>query len=768
METIRHQTSGGYTALPSGTVLDRYCIDSVIASGGFGITYLCHHTSLNKIFALKEHFPRQLAFREGGTGNIKPTDPDTFSWALDRFVQEGRSLAQCSHPNVVSVSDVFEANSTAYMVLGFEQGQSLKSWVSSLQRRPTQDEIDRFLVPLLAAMEYVHSKQMLHRDIAPDNIMIRDDGSPCLLDFGAARQAVAEKSQLMSAIVKSGFSPPEQYTRSGRSQGAWSDIYALSATLYWAVTGDAPQESTERVVIDDYEPLADRDDLKAKYRHSFLQAIDHGLKLKFLERPQSVSDWTKHLIHDQAPSTSATAKVDVEKEKSAKNISFTELPVHRSTVEPAKSPRSSMGIMMMIILALLVLGGGWFLSRNSTGDPSVQQSDVARKEAEFLKAKVERQAVTQAEATKKVAAGTEKKETQEFEANQVIKGDAEKTTQESTSPTTKSQLPECPKDRSLNFHNCFGSFSAPNGDKYIGEFKNNKFNGQGTFTFSDGKKYYGSFVDDKRNGQGVQTFLNGQKYVGEFKDDKPSGQGTQTFPNGDKYVGEFRLGNFHGFGIFYLSDGNIKQSGMWSNGNFLGNPFNTPFSISLSGLPSCPSDQSEFYHNCFGTFSTPDGAKYVGEFANNKTNGQGTTTFRSGEQHVGSYKDDKRYGQGSYRFSNGEFYTGEYKDGKPNGQGSYIFENGERYIGEYRNGKPNGVGSTVFASGAKYVGGYVDGKRNGFGTYIFPDGKKYIGEFKNDDSHGLGTLYTADGVVQQSGLWENDKFVRDAPVPKRQ
>ena len=296
MESGRTAAPGGFSTLPPGVTIDRYRIERVLASGGFGITYMCRHTALDRLVALKEHFPRQFAYREAATSEVRPTDPETFTWALDRFIQEGRALARCNHPNVVSVSDVFEANGTAYMVLGFEQGTSLKAWLDRLGRPPTQAEIDTFLPPLLDALAYVHGQGLLHRDIAPDNIMIRDDGTPCLIDFGAARQAVAERSQMMSAIVKSGYSPPEQYTRSGRAQGPWSDIYALSATLFRALTGETPQEATDRQVDDELPPVRERLPARHDYRSGLLDGIDRGLQLRYANRPQSIEDWRQTLM----------------------------------------------------------------------------------------------------------------------------------------------------------------------------------------------------------------------------------------------------------------------------------------------------------------------------------------------------------------------------------------------------------------------------------------------------------------------------------------
>jgi serine/threonine protein kinase len=302
----RAATPHGFTALKSGTRLDgRYTIEAVLAAGGFGITYVARHDGLGRVFAIKEHFPRQFAYRDGTTSEVRPTDPGTFKWALDRFLLEGRALARCKHPNVVDVTDVFEGNRTAYMVLVYEDGQSLKSWLDSLGRPPTQAEIDGVVGPLLEALEFVHAQDLLHRDIAPDNIMVRRDGKPCLIDFGAARQAIAQRSQVISAIVKTGFSPPEQYTTTGRAQGPWTDIYALGATLYRAVTAKVPPESTDRQIEDDLVPVAEAVADPSAYRAGFLAGIDRALRLRQAERPQSIAEWRQVLFSETAPAEAA-------------------------------------------------------------------------------------------------------------------------------------------------------------------------------------------------------------------------------------------------------------------------------------------------------------------------------------------------------------------------------------------------------------------------------------------------------------------------------
>src|ERR1700680_2644276 len=215
------------TGLPKGTLLDAsYRIESVIGSGGFGITYEAEDVRLGTKVAIKEYYPSEFGQRDVSL-SVRPTSEKqkkTFEWGRASFLQEARTLARFRHLSVVQVTRVFEAHSTAYMVMIFEGGPHLGAWLEGLGRSPTQDELDRIAVPLLDALELMHGQDFLHRDISPDNIIVRSDGTPVLLDFGAARRAVAEMSHALTGIVKSGYSPHEQYATDGRLQGTWTDI----------------------------------------------------------------------------------------------------------------------------------------------------------------------------------------------------------------------------------------------------------------------------------------------------------------------------------------------------------------------------------------------------------------------------------------------------------------------------------------------------------------------------------------------------------------
>lgn len=309
-------------ALKSGTELvGDYRIERVLGAGGFGITYLAEEIALGRHVTIKEYFPSDFAARTS-TSDAAPRSQDCandYRWGLDRFIEEAQTLAKFSHPNIVRVYRYFRANNTAYMVLHFEEGQSLKAWLKGLARAPRQKELDAIVAPLLDALELIHKADFLHRDIAPDNIIIRKDGSPVLIDFGSARGEIASHSKTVSALVKPGYSPYEQYAETSSQQGPWTDIYALGATLYHAIAGKRPADSPSRMVKDELVPA--RDAALAAYRPGFLKAIDHALALQIEARPKSIAAWRGNLLAPEpakagwfakTPARSAAAPADAD------------------------------------------------------------------------------------------------------------------------------------------------------------------------------------------------------------------------------------------------------------------------------------------------------------------------------------------------------------------------------------------------------------------------------------------------------------------------
>ena len=281
-------------ALPPGWV-GAYCVVRVLGVGGFGVTYLCEHAGLGVQVAVKEYLPNEIAVRDGtGVYPKSAGDREGFEWGLSRFLDEARTLARFEHPNVVRVRDCFEANNTAYIVMDYEDGEPL----DVLLRRHgtlTEAQLKRVLLPVADGLRQVHAAGFLHRDIKPSNIFVRrSDESPVLLDFGSARQALGRRSRSVTAIASAGYSPPEQYESNG-DQGAWTDIYALSALCYRAITGDAPMEATQRqsqLLRTQTDPLPKLAETPvASYSLAFLEAVDWGLRLIETERPQSLDDW---------------------------------------------------------------------------------------------------------------------------------------------------------------------------------------------------------------------------------------------------------------------------------------------------------------------------------------------------------------------------------------------------------------------------------------------------------------------------------------------
>jgi WD40 repeat protein/serine/threonine protein kinase len=284
-------------SLPEGTELvGDFRVERVLGAGGFGITYLAEEPALARKVTIKEYFPNDFAARDKNQGAVPRSKGalEDYDWGLERFLEEAQILARFDHRHIVRVHRYFRANNTGYIVLNFEEGQSLKSWLNRLKRAPRQNELDRIIEPLLDALAEIHAADFLHRDIAPDNIIIREDNSPVLIDFGSARGELAQHTRTVSALVKPGYSPYEQYSDTSKQQGPWTDIYALAATLYHAITGKRPPDSPTRILKDELAPA--RETALSAYRLGFLKAIDHGLALEIDKRPKSIAAWRGELL----------------------------------------------------------------------------------------------------------------------------------------------------------------------------------------------------------------------------------------------------------------------------------------------------------------------------------------------------------------------------------------------------------------------------------------------------------------------------------------
>ncbi len=243
-------------ALKPYTILSgKYLVGNVIGEGGFGITYIGFDLNLEVKIAIKEYYPNGFVTRESEVTSVvtgyTANDPERFRKWKDSFVREARNLAKFSNlPGIVHVRDFFQENNTAYIIMEYVEGETLKTYLKNRKTPMTVEEVLELMEPVIKSLSRVHDGGIIHRDISPDNIMIQEGGDIKLIDFGAAREFEAGNERSMSVLLKPGYAPEEQYRTRGE-QGPWTDVYALSATIYRCITGIKPVESMERMRADE-------------------------------------------------------------------------------------------------------------------------------------------------------------------------------------------------------------------------------------------------------------------------------------------------------------------------------------------------------------------------------------------------------------------------------------------------------------------------------------------------------------------------------------
>jgi hypothetical protein len=343
-------------ALPVGTFLGEFELTRVVGEGGFGIVYLAQDHSLQRRVALKEYMPSALAARTGPTTVAVKSERhrETFDLGLKSFVNEARLLAQFDHPALVKVYRFWEANGTAYMVMPFYEGTTLKDRLRDMDTAPDEAWLMGLLAPLTEALLVIHGEHCYHRDIAPDNIiLLQGSGRPLLLDFGAARRVIGDMTQALTVILKPGYAPLEQYAEvPGMKQGPWTDVYALAAVVYYAITRRTPPPAVGRMVNDSYVPLAEA--AAGRYSERFVQAIDRALRVKPDERTQSIEALREDLglgssAHETRTGFQATAPAPLEPAPASRGAR-SDAPASAGRPAPAAPssapPRSRTGLML--------------------------------------------------------------------------------------------------------------------------------------------------------------------------------------------------------------------------------------------------------------------------------------------------------------------------------------------------------------------------------------------------------------------------------------
>ena len=300
---------GNSDALPLGSHLAEFELTGLVGVGGFGIVYLAYDHVLERKVAVKEYMPSALATRgDSSTVVVRSArQEEAFQAGLRSFINEARLLARFDHPSLVKVHRFWDANGTAYMVMPFYEGVTLKATLKALSRPPDEAWLKNLLRPLLDALDLLHSDHCYHRDIAPDNILMLDgtqldETQPLLLDFGAARRVIGDLTHDLTAILKPGYAPVEQYADvASMKQGPWTDIYALASVIHFAITGKAPEPSVARLINDPMMPLATSQ--AGRYSAQFLRGIDKALSVKPQDRPQNIAELRTSLGLDEELTT---------------------------------------------------------------------------------------------------------------------------------------------------------------------------------------------------------------------------------------------------------------------------------------------------------------------------------------------------------------------------------------------------------------------------------------------------------------------------------
>ena len=383
-----HKASAFSPALLVGTTLGNYIIRKVIGSGGFGITYLAQEEITDKLIVIKENYPAEISFRDMTSLMVGPSGEsrkEAYEWALTRFLDEAKTLSRLSHPNIVPILAAFKALGTAYYVMPHVEGTELN------KAAPSPDNITaEWLLPvlekILSALDYLHSQGIIHRDIKPNNILLRADGEPILIDFGTAR--ALESTHSHTHIGTPGFMPLEQLSAGGK-RGPWTDFYALGATCYYLITGELPPHSVDRVEEDEYRPLAGNPSLANRFPEHVLSSIDKALRMNRSERWQSAQEWLEALKgKTSSPASETTQSAKHEPGTSPKSTQLTTKP-HTSS---SKKKSYTLSLIFFLLLAALIYGGFYYNHQQPVNQP---HTDISPASPEVVNSTEQRDDVNQ-------------------------------------------------------------------------------------------------------------------------------------------------------------------------------------------------------------------------------------------------------------------------------------------------------------------------------------------------------------------------------------
>lgn len=632
-------------SLPTGTILlGKFIIGKVLGKGGFGVTYLAYDLKRECKVAIKEYMPDTLSYRTPGTTLISTylgEKEESFKLGSEKFYEEARTISKFNgHPNIINVYEFFYENNTAYFVMEYIDGVDLKKYLFQKGGIISEEECISLLTPIMDALIVVHSVGILHRDISPDNIYITNNGEVKLLDFGAARQVLGEKSKSLSVVLKPGFAPIEQYQSRG-NQGPWTDVYALAASMYYCLVGQVPEAAMDRLEEDHIKPISE---LNEKVSYIFEQVLQKALSVRGIDRYQTISEFKQAILdlpltqYSQTPVTKSEADIIKPILKNKKSI-------------------ISLAIAGVIFISVCIGFVIWQFPKNNSVDVSGGGSGIVTKNSVSVSdnevastnsvnvfnndtvTQNSAAALSNNTASEELAASTSGKNSNPevtnesgiestaqdstAEASNTISSDPSNKDQSIASTPTNTKNEVTKKDEVINRDEVVkkGEVTSVTDVDYI----------YSTSNFSVRSKYTGKWKDNKPNGAGVLVitqnyqghWMKGDRLTGNFVNGVLVGEGKLTRTNGAVYTGNFN-GDCDGQGS-YVKNG-TRYDGQWKDGNMHGH----------------------------GTKKWSDGSKYVGEWKNGKMSGNGTYTYSTGEKYIGEFKDDNFEGQGCLYSADGD------------------------------------------------------------------------------------------------------------------
>jgi serine/threonine protein kinase len=631
-------SSDNVQALTPGTRLGDYRLDAVIGHGGFGITYRAFDTQLAKFVAIKEYLPVEFAIRDHGKVVARGTRfAEDFAWGRERFLDEARALARFRHPHIVPVLRYFEANGTAYTVMEFEDGKSVGELLRQPAGRLSPDDVQRLADGLVGGLSAVHAQGFLHRDIKPSNIMIRRDGIPVLIDFGAARQAMGERTRTMTGILTPQYAPIEQYALDGK-QGPWSDIYSAAAVLHHAIAGLPPPDAAARVGTDPYRPLATTH--ADRFAPAFLGAIDRALAFAPADRPQTVEGWAALF----GPSIARVADAPTQRLDSvaaaAPRLGGARRDVDQPEAPVSGPPRRSRRRRLWLVILLIVVAGSalewrfrpeWQALFPSTPRPveiaqpatpatpptTPQPSQPTPRPTQSTPQPSQpTPPVTRPAPAPTPAPDTAKQALIDQAGRAVVPARAVLERADEAARAARAMAGEAR----------IVAARAARPDLQNAERLNN-----------DGMSYVGQTSDGKRQGLGVAELGNGERQAGDFQDGRLNGLGTVRLEDDTRYAGQWRDGQATGLGA------REKPGVDRTEGNFVAGR--------LEGL------------GMRRTLGEPVTVQ-SGEFRADLLEGPGVETVGD-QRYEGGFRNGKRQGYGQVTSADGKVQSGRWQDGKP-------------------------------------------------------------------------------------------------------